>query len=147
MKITAKQIDDIAQEIEMGMKVYINRHTYEVRSVFDWEDSIGDTDEWEEEEEKITEEWEDFVVVSKMESREAFRVMENFILEIQDERLRKEVIRILEGKRPFANFKAVIESSSVRENWFAFRTEAMQGFVKEQLKGEDVEIENGITSS
>jgi hypothetical protein len=103
--------------------------------------------EWEAEEMKINEEWGDFIVVSKMESREAFRVMENFMHEVQDERLQKEVIRKLEGKRPFANFKAVIESSSVRENWFAFRSEAIQEFVKEQLKGENIEMENGDTSS
>jgi hypothetical protein len=147
MQITAKQLADMAQEIEMGMKVYINRNTYEIRSVLDWEDSIGDTEEWENEEDKILEEWEDFAVVTKMESREAFQVMEDFMVEVQDEGMRNDLNRILEKKRPSANFKAVVESSALRENWFAFRANAMQEYIKEQLIDEDFKIENGSTSS
>jgi hypothetical protein len=147
MQITAKQLADMAQEIEIGMKVYINRNTYEIRSVMDWEDSNGDTEEWENEEEKILEEWEDFAVVTKMESWEAFRVMEDFMVEVQDERMKKDLIRILEKKRPFANFKAVVESSVLHENWFAYRANAMLEYIKEQLIDEDFKIENGSTSS
>jgi len=147
MLITAKQIDEMAQEIEAGMKIYINRETYEIKPILDWEDSIGDTDVWEEEEESIVEEWADFAVVTKMESWEAFRVMEDFLGEVQDEELQQDLVRILERKRPFANFKAVVESSAYRENWFDFRSKASQIYIKEQLKAEGVEFENGSTSS
>ena len=147
MLVTAKQIDEMAQEIEAGMKIYINRETYEIKPIFDWEESFGDTEEWEEEQEAIEADWADFIVVTKMESREAFRVMEDFLGEVQDEELRQDLVRILERKRPFANFKAIVESSAFRENWFDFRTKATQNHIKEQLKSERIEIENGSTSS
>ena len=147
MIFTAKQIDEIAQEIEGGMKVYINRETYEIKPIFDWEDSFGDTEEWEEEQEAIEEEWANFAVVSKMESREAFRVMEDFLSEVQDVELQQHLVRILERKSPFANFKEVVESSQYRENWFDFRSNATKNYIKEQLEFEGFEIENGSTSS
>ena len=52
MKITAKQINEIAQELEAGMKVYLNKETLEFRTILDWEDII-DNDPWEEELDKI----------------------------------------------------------------------------------------------
>jgi len=38
MIFTPKQIDEIAQEIEGGMKVYINLITREIKTTFDWEE-------------------------------------------------------------------------------------------------------------
>ena len=56
MLITAKQINEMVQEIEAGMKIYINRDTLEIIPIFDWEESFGDTEEWEEEQEEGAEE-------------------------------------------------------------------------------------------
>ncbi len=41
MLFTPKQIDEIAQEIEAGMKVYINLNTHEIKSIIDWEAHLG----------------------------------------------------------------------------------------------------------
>lgn len=147
MIITAKQIENIAQEIEMGMKVYINRETLEIKPIYDWEDSLGDVDIWEEEEEAIEEEWANFSVISKMESWEAFQVMEDFLGEIQDKKLQQDLVQILERKRPFANFKAVVETSAYREKWFNFQSIASQKYVKKQLEAEGFETENCSISS
>ena len=40
MKITTRQINEIAQELEAGMKVYLNKESLEFRSILDWEDII-----------------------------------------------------------------------------------------------------------
>jgi hypothetical protein len=76
MKITASQIKEIAQELEAGMKVYLNKDTLEIRPILDWDDII-DNDPWEEELDKIYNEWSNFVVLTTMESREAYQVMED----------------------------------------------------------------------
>jgi len=52
MRITAKQTHDISQDIQTGMKVFINRENLETKSILDWDD-FGDTELWEEELEKI----------------------------------------------------------------------------------------------
>ncbi|MBN1181101.1 MAG: hypothetical protein JXB49_02360 [Bacteroidales bacterium] len=51
------------------------------------------------------------------------------------------MIKILNRKSPFANFKAEIESSAYRKEWFAFRTKRHEEYVKEQLDIEDIEYE------
>ena len=140
MKITEKQIKEIAEELEAGMKVYLNKDTMEIRSILDWEDII-DTEPWEEELDKIYNEWSDFVIITKMESREAYQVMENFTGEINDKHLREELEKILSRKSPFANFKAEIESSPYRQKWFDFRLNAYIEYVKDQLESEGFEFE------
>jgi hypothetical protein len=46
------------------MKIYINLNTHEIETIFDWEDSFGDTKEWEEEQTAIEDEWTNFVVIT-----------------------------------------------------------------------------------
>ena len=141
MKITSKQINEIAQELEAGMKVYINKDTLEIKSILDWEDSFGDSEPWDEEMAEIEENWASFLVIEKMESWEAFRVMEEFIEEVEDERLSEDLAKILGRKSPFANFKAEVESSPYRQNWFDFRLKRYEDYVREQLEGGDFSFE------
>lgn len=59
---------------------------------------------------------------------------------MDDERLKEDLIKISNRKSPFANFKAEIESSAYREEWFSFRTKKYEEYVKEQLELEDFEL-------
>jgi hypothetical protein len=140
MKLTSKQINEIAQDLECGMKVFINRDNLEFRTILDWGD-FYDPGPWTEELEKIESEWTDYVVIEKLESREAFRIMEDFIDEIDDTSFRQDLIKILNRKSPFANFKAEIESSDFRQQWFTFRTKKFEEYVKDQLEMENIEFE------
>jgi hypothetical protein len=122
MKLTSDQIRDIAGELEAGMKIFINRDTLEYRSLLDWDDMFGD--EFRQEElEKIENEWADYVVIAKLESRKAFRIMESFVDEVNDNRLKEDLIKILGRRSPFANYKDEVESSEYRQKWFDFRME------------------------
>ncbi len=141
MKITINQILDISTDLQSGLKTFINRGTYEIKSILDPNEIYSDSDIWEEELEKIENEWTDYLVIQKIESWEAFQIMEDFIEEIIDEKLKEDLIKILNRKSPFANFKAKIESSSYRQNWFDFRDKKYEEYVKEQLKIEKIEIE------
>lgn len=141
MKITTKQVNEIAQDLECGMSVYINRDNFEIKTILDWEDLLIDSELWEKELEIIENEWSDYVVIVKMKSREAYEVMEDFVNEVDDERLKEDLIKILNRRSPFANFKAEIESSEYREKWFEFRTKKNEEFVREQLKLENIPFE------
>ena len=132
MNINAKKIKEIAQELEAGMKVYLNKETLEIKSILDWDD-IMDNEFWEEEEEEIFNEWPDFMVFTKMESREAFRVMEEFVDSLEDESFCEVLAKILSRKSPFANFKAEIESSPYRDDWYEFKRSSYEDYVREQL--------------
>jgi len=75
-----------------------------------------------------------------MESWEAFRIMEEFAEAVGDEKLSNELLKILGRKSPFANFKAEVESSPYRQNWFDFRLKRYEDYVREQLEVEDFDI-------
>lgn len=140
MKLKSKQINEIAQDLEAGMKVYLNKKTLEFESVLDWDD-MTDSEPWDEIMEKIENEWSDFMIFEKLESREAFNIMEDFVDEIDDQKFKEDLIKILSRKSPFANFKAEIESSAYRQKWFDFRTMKHEERVKRQLDNENIEYE------
>ena len=89
----------------------------------------------------IGKKWSDFVVITKMESREAFIVMDDFTGEIDDKHFREDLEKILSRKSPFANFKTEVESSRYRQNWFDFRLNAYMEYVKYQLESEGFEFD------
>jgi hypothetical protein len=140
MKLTSKQINEIAQDLETGMKVYLNKETLEFEAVLDWDD-ITDPEPWDEIIEKIENEWTDVIVFEKLNSKDGFQIMEDFLDEIDDQRLKEDLIKILNRKSPFANFKNEIESSDYRQMWFDFRTMKYEEYVKRQLDDENVEYE------
>jgi hypothetical protein len=140
MKLTAKQINEIAQELEAGMKVYINKETMEFQTVLDWDD-MNSPEPWKKIMEKFENEWTDVLILEKLESRESFRIMEDFVFEIDDQKLREDLIKILSRRSPFANFKAEIDESAYRQKWFDFRTKKYEEYVREQLDFENLEYE------
>jgi len=140
MKLSSNQINVIAKELEAGMRVYINNETLEIKPILDWEDSYSDTDIWDEDLKYIEENWSSYRVIEKMESWEAFRIMEEFAEAVGDEKLSNELLKILGRKSPFANFKAEVESSPYRQNWFDFRLKRYEDYVREQLEVEDFDI-------
>jgi hypothetical protein len=139
-QLSKKQVFDISQELQCEMKVIINTDTLEYKSVLDWDDMLDfDLDE------ELTSEnekgWENSFTIEKMSSREGFQIMENFVDELEDGYFRDNLIKILDRKSPFANFKAEVESSKYREHWFAFRDAAYVEYVEEELKMNDVAFE------
>jgi hypothetical protein len=140
MKLTSIQINEIAQDLESGMKVYLNKETLEFEAVPDLDD-ITDSELWDEIIEKIENEWKEVVIFEKLESREAFKIMENFLSEIDDQKLKETLFKILNRKSPFANFKYEIESSDYRQKWFDFRTLTYEEYLKTQLDLENIEYE------
>lgn len=141
MQISAKQLKEISESLQCGMKIFINRETYEVKEVLDWDNAFSEDSFWDEELEKIEEEWKDYFVIEKMESFDAFKIMESFIEEVVDQRLKEDLIKILNRKSPFANFKAEVETSSHRQKWFDFRDAQYIEYVKKQLEFEEINFE------
>ncbi|MCK5685755.1 hypothetical protein KAJ27_16600 [bacterium] len=141
MKITTKQITDISQDLQMGLKTFINKETYEVRSLLDPGDRYVDPEVWEDSLNVIEKEWNDYFCLTKMDSWESFKIMEDFIEEINDERLKNDLVKILNMKKPFANFKAEIDISLYRQKWLDFCDMKYEEYVREILKSEEINVE------
>jgi hypothetical protein len=137
MKLSSEVIHNIAQELEAGMKVYLNRKTLKYEALLDWDD-LDEPDFWRNEVRKIEKKWKDYIIITKMESREAFQIMEDFVGEVEEARLKEDLIKILNRRSPFANFKMEVESSSHRQKWFDFRTKSYESYIIEQLDLENI---------
>ena len=130
----------MAQDLEAGLSVYLNKETLETRAILDWDEMI-DTETPEEEKEKIFNEWSAYMVIEKPGSREDFMIMEDFVYSLEDPDTKQNLLKILSMRSPFANFKAEIDSSGYRELWFAFRTKKYEDYVKDKLQLEGIEYE------
>jgi yecA family protein len=67
-----------------------------------------------------------FVRVNAIDSRTAFRMMEDFVETLPAGRARDTLESSLRGSRPFRQFKDSLDDKKVRERWFAFRREAVR---------------------
>ena len=139
-KVPKHILNDIADQMEAGMKCFIHKTTFEVVSVpdenrfpeMDWEDEEGP---WKEEIDKIFGNPE-YIEIEKMESSDSFSIMEDFALSLPEGATKIRLITALEGHKPFGNFNHQIHNAGKeKEQWFQFRRERDIEWVKDQLEG------------
>jgi hypothetical protein len=132
--LSIKQINDIAQELDCGMKCYVNTDTGEYKSILDGDDVMDDIELWEEELEEIEKEWTNYVVLEKMPSPIAFKVMARFADTITNEATRDRLFYALDRRSPFRNFRNEVDyDEELREQWFAFKIRKYEEYVCNSL--------------
>jgi hypothetical protein len=115
-----KLVHQIAGSISGGLICYLNPETLEVEAVFkDLHEFELDADD----KNKVFkhESWKKCITIEPPESSASFKIMEKFTNEVDDIKLQNRLIYALNHKRPYANFKNIIENSFWRERWFALK--------------------------
>jgi hypothetical protein len=139
-ELTDDQIKDIAESLDIGMACYINKKTGEIVEILDRQ-SFPDVDSdsaWQEEIQRLEENWGDYFQIEKMPSQLAYDAMADFTELIDDVNLRNQIIKILQRPKSFRHFKYQIDNSlKYREKWFAFKLERSMEWVKKQIKNGD----------
>jgi len=131
-------IKEIAESIDSGLVCFLNLDTAET------EDFPKEMLEDPEEFEAMTGEsfeglnfkhtnWENSVSFEPLESFESFEIMREFTDSLEDKWLKDKLIIALNNKKPFANFKTIIDNSNYRQDWFDFKKHYMENHVKELL--------------
>jgi hypothetical protein len=132
--LTEEQIKSIVEELEAGMNVYVHIETKEIKPIPDFDEEFGDTDKMEEDIKEIDENNDKYLLIEKMDSIEFFKVMEDFVITVEDEELRKKLDLGLSLSKPFRNFKDILGSEKVyRNKWFLYRSARYEEYVKEVL--------------
>ena len=136
MKLDKKIIKEITDEIISGLTCYIHKQTKEIKLIpKDYDDFYGEFEDFDKLFDELKENADDYYKIENMDSFDAFKVMENFLDEIEDD---KELVNILAdtliNKRPFANFKNIIDYSDYREKWFEFHFQQNYDRVKKIIK-------------
>jgi len=135
MKLTEKQIEEIADNLDCGIRCFYNFKTGEIKTLLNFDSWIGaDEEPWEEEAKEIDENWDDYFEFTGFETHESFRIMADFAERIDDQKLQDQLINALNRPNPFRNFKWEIDNSGeYRQQWFDYKKMRYIQLVKEQI--------------
>lgn len=133
-------ISSIAESIDCGMICFLNTETFEMEEVPQF--MLEDPDRFEEDAEFEPlkhSTWEHCIRIEPLESNESFRIMEDFTDWMPDHHLKHQLLEALRHKRPFANFKMMIDDSKYRQDWFDFKQNYLKDYVQDLI---DLELGN-----
>jgi hypothetical protein len=135
--LTTEQIKEIADQLDCGFSCFLNKNKNELlfpRGDDDEFLDFGDEDPWADERKKIDKKPGDYLEIEKMDSHDSFRIMEAFAYAVDSKKLQNELIYALNQRKPFSKFKYIVDNSGdYRQQWFDFKAEKMQEWVKEQV--------------
>ncbi len=136
MELTEKQIEEIAENLDCGLRCFYNLKTGEIKTLLNFNSWIGaDEEPWEEESREIDENWDDYFEFEGFESHESFKIMVDFAESVDNQKLQNRLIYALNKSKPFSNFKWQVDNSGeYRQQWFDFKKMRYIEWVKDQIK-------------
>ncbi len=86
--------------------------------------------------EEVKQKWPRHVLIERISSRESYRFMEDFVETLQDNDIKKQLYRVLDGRRPFANFKNRLADidHDLLEAWYTYQAERSADWVKKEIE-------------
>ena len=135
ISLTNDQIKEIAEQLDCGMRCYINKETGEIKTVLNFKSwQTDDREPWEDVLNELDENLDKYVEIERMESYESFEIMADFAENVDSRELRDCLINALNKKHPFQNFKWIVDNSGLyRQKWFDFKNQRLIEWVEEKL--------------
>jgi D-mannonate dehydratase len=135
MKLTLEQINEIAKNLQLGLKVFINTETMEIKPAGDWElDDNFNEKKWKETLEEIETHPDKYIEIEKFPPNELFAVMEGFVESVEEDNLKKQLELALSVPDSFVKFKEIIKNAGeYKEKWFSYKYESYIDWVRTQL--------------
>jgi Uncharacterised protein family (UPF0158) len=135
LPFTKEQIKEIAGELDNGFRAFYHKQNGELIFVPNTEKHYDmDTEAWQEELDKLEENFLDYKEVKPMESSDSFTTMVNFAEQVNDTKLQEKLFNALNRKHPFREFKFVIDNSGEYRNaWFDFKNKSYIEWVENQI--------------
>lgn len=137
IKLSKEKIKEIAQELDLGMNCFINIDTGEYEILINkslnpyWDD---DESIFKEIEERI-ESWENLINIEPPCTELSFQYIEQFIDDIipTGSSLQDELYEAISKRKPFRNFRNIIDCSDYRETWFVFKEERLIEYINREI--------------
>lgn len=135
MILTEKQIKEIADNLDCGMRCFFNLKTGEIKTLLNFDRWVGaDEEPWEEESKEIDNNLADYFEFEGLDTHDSFKIMADFAENIDDIRIQNKLINALNRPKPFQNFKWQIDNSGkYRQKWFDFKKMRYIQWVKDQI--------------
>jgi len=156
MKKAAVKLDDLINEIEIQMEetlTYINTQTGEVitlsreemRAAED-EEPLENYPDWQKENIKqaikiLEDENEVYRGFTLRNEYNEYEIVEEFIGTLSEEKVRKELFGVIQGRGAFRRFKDGIREHDVEKQWYEFKEKRVKELVIEWCEDKDLEIE------
>jgi hypothetical protein len=135
IEIKPELLKDIAEYLDTGMLCFYNKTSGELETYPEGLEDSGLEDEWAEVTGKIEASPDNYLQIEKMNSVEAFEVMENFINGINHIPTHNKFVEAISRKKPFAHFNDMLSYyPDLREQWFAYKLQSYIEFVKAQVE-------------
>ncbi len=84
-----------------------------------------------------------YLWIPVFESSKAYRFMEDFIYELENEEARKKLVYAIQGKKPFRRFKDALQAfPDIEKQWYGFEEKRMKEYIVEWLHEYDIAIES-----
>lgn len=135
--LSQSDIKEIAEQMDCGMRCFCNTKTNKLLFLpadLEFEDDAAQF--WQDEIEELDSQPLIYQEIERPESHDSFKMMREFAnSDFIDKSFQEKLSNILEMRKPFANFKICIDTSHYREDWFSFKNNWMQNWVKDQLDG------------
>ncbi len=82
--------------------------------------------------------------IEPLDSREGFRMMEDFVNEVKNRTDHDKLWQALNQRHPFSAFRNMLHYTSQREAWFEFKNEQMRYIVERWMRYNGITYENGL---
>ncbi len=103
---------------------------------------FNDMPEEEELRELIETEAERYIFIESIGSNESFRVMEQFVEQLPEEKARNDLFDALNRRKPFRQFKdTLLDYPNIREKWFLFHDQEFKRKAQEWLEDHNITAE------
>ncbi len=124
-------INEIAQNLECGLNSFYNPKTGELVALPAEIDEYSDEFEtFQDDFEKIDQNGQNYISFEVLESWESFVIMEDFVSEMPESKIKTKLHNAISNSKPFKNFNAIIHQSLNRDDWFQFKTIALENRVR-----------------
>lgn len=133
---TKEQIKEISEELDCGFRAFYHKQTGDLIFVPDTNRySDMETVAWQDDLDKLDQNFLDYQEIYAMEAKDSFRVMNDFTEQITDTTLQNKLANALNRNKPFREFKFVIDNEGEhRQSWFDFKNKRYIEWTEEQLK-------------
>ena len=130
-----RQINEIAEQLDCGFRAFHHKKTGELVFIIDTcRFPAADVDAFEEENERLESNPDEYVEIEAMGSNDSYRAMTDFAEQVPDTTLQNALFRALNKRGPFREFKFVIDNSGdFRQQWFDFKNQRYIDWVMQQV--------------
>lgn len=134
LKVSQDAIRRIAQELDLGCICFLNTETLEVESILmNLSDAYVDrelSDLVDDILDKVNS-WEKSIKIKPPNALEYYKIMEHFVEHCIPENasLKMRLEDALAQKKPFRNFKDIVENSKYSQTWFDFKQSQLELYV------------------